>query len=603
MSEIISQFDNSLSIALEECLSQNNSAQAFQTINDNRYGASLKNNASEIVAVLAKHLNDDNFSNNPKLYETCEALLKIVGEKSSEDEAFFEFLELIETTKSDNVFTSTLKALQICLHRQKDRKPRALEWCLNSIHTYITSLPLSDEIRLRTEAEQDHLLEENDEVRRIITNYLFLFLFYEPVLDDMLPINQNNEQIFRNVDINRSNVLLCFILQLFSPPLAYLNLSSPEDKSFTNTYSWQIVTTLVQHFNKLCPDPCFLFKYIERRIRWSNKALKSSDGGVYEAAPRDIFALEDKTPFIALGTFYYVLYAESLMPATAPQIYTPLYQFESILYLVAEMLKTNEHSLHQKALKLCESMLNKFGQEKIPSCSLDLNIHETFCVQLIRMITETPVKANSQFGGAIIRKYILQFDDDGRFFLVTNLFKMTTHNGLYAYLMTMYKDMVAAALSTGDNQISVLFSGKIMQRLMLQNICILKNGSETDLLQNSDQIISALNICRFFALRDRQNQTGFWDIVPQLKDTFFEPLRIGIDLTKAHYKLEQMSVRDGKDEEDIDFSVSISGEGKLPQINKKEKLKMLASAMNTFELMESLLSRVNECLRTENHHI
>lgn len=600
MTEIISQFDNSLTIALEECLNQQNYDLAIQAMHDNRHASSLKNNCSDIMAVLVTHMTDDTFSKNPKLYETCETLLKLVAEKCSEDVAFFEFLEVLETTKSDNVFTSTLKVLQLCLLRHKEKKPRSLEWCFNSILTYIFELPLSENIRGRIDSEADHLLEENDEVRRIITNYLFLFLFYEPILDDILLNKQ--EQIFRNVDINRSNVMMCALLQFFSPPLAYLNLSRPEDKSLTNTYSWQIVTTLVKHFIKLCPDPCFLFKYVERRIRWPLKTQKLNEA-VYEEAPRDIFALEDKTPFIALGVFYYVLYVESLMPASAPQIYTPLYQFESILYLTAEMLKTNEHSLHFKALRLCEHMLNTFGRERIPSSSLDLNIHETFVVQLIRMSTETPVKTNSQFGGTIIRKYIFQFDDSGRIFLISNLFKMTNHNGLYAYLAVMFKNIVAEALNSSDNQISLDLSGDTFERIMMKNICNLINGTETDLLQYSDQIISALNICRFFALRDRANRTGFWYLVVRLREEYLEPLQKGLDLTKAHYRLEQCSVQDGVDQDNMECTLAVLGGGELPQINKEEKLKMIASALNTFDLMESLLSMVNECVRDIPHEI
>lgn len=600
--DIRSQFDNSLSIALTEDLSSSNYAAALQTIGDNKYGISLESNCSDTIAVLANHLTDENFCQKPELYETCERLLKIVADKSHVEEVLFELLEIVETTKSDNVFTTALKALQICLQRQKDNKARSLEWCVNSIFLYISKLACSENVRNKSvEPDQQRLLEENDDVRRILTNYITLFLFYEPVLDGILA-KQEPTVDFRNVNITKKNVMTCFVLQLLGP-IYFLDFSQPtvDKKSLTNTYSWQCATTLVRHFSKLCPDPIFMLTYVERRFRWPRKTLKSTtedDGGVYEAAPKDLFALDEKLPDTALAVFYYLIYAEDLMPATAPRVYSHLYQFEMILYIAASILKDNEHVLHYKTLKLCHYMLDKFGPERIPMHSLDLDIHEVFVTQLIRMLTQTPIKQNSQYGAMLIRKYIFQFDNDGRYFLLNNLFRITEHNGLYGYLAAMYKDMMAEALNS-DSALSNAFTGEVLHRFLLKHICTLNKGAETDLLQNSDQIITALNMCRFLALRDRENRTTFWDLIDQLRDHFLKPLQTGIEFTKAHYKLEERRVADGLDEDNVKVGVSLTTGEQLPEITKEAKLKMISSAMNTFDLMESLLSRVNECLRTE----
>lgn len=598
MTDLRSQFDNSLSIALNEDLSSSNYAAALQTIGDNKYGISLESNSSDTIAVLANHLTDENFSQKPELYETCEQLLKIVAGKSHVEEVLFELLEIVETTKSDNVFTTTLKALQICLQRQNDKKARSLEWCVNSIFLYISKLACSDDVRNKSvEPDQQRLLEENDDVRRILTNYITLFLFYEPVLDGILAKHQPTTD-FRNVDITKKNVLTCFVLQLLGP-IYFLDFTQPtgDNKSLTNTYSWQCATTIVRHVSKLCPDPIFLLTYVERRFRWPKKTLKAvDDGGVYEGASKDLFALDEKLPDTALAVFYYLIYAEGLMPATAPKVYSHLYQFEMILYIATAMLKDNEHVLHFKILKLCHHMLDQFGPERIPMHSLDLDIHEVFVTQLIRMLTQTPVKQNSQYGAMILRKYIFQFDNDGRYFLLNNLFRVTEHNGLYGYLAAMYKDMMAEALNS-DTSLSTAFTGEAFHRILLNHICTLEKGAETDLLQNSDQIITALNICRFLAIRDRENRTLFWDLTDQLRDQFLKPLQTGIEFTKAHYKLEERRVADGLDEDNVKVGVSLTTGEQLPEITKDAKLKMISSAMNSFDLMESLLSRVNECLR------
>lgn len=601
MAEISAQLDNSLAVALAANLSDSDWSAAMQTIADNRHVISLQSNCSDTVALLATHLTDDNFAENPALYETCENLLKIVAEKSTVEDVLFELLEVVETTHSDNVFTTSLKALQICLRRQSDHKSRALEWALNSIIVYISKLPCNESVRNRSAEETDQLLEEDDEVRRILTNYLTLFLFYEPILDDIVektPPKKDGQ--FRDVDINRRNVLACFILQLLGP-VYFLNMERPstdkKQQQLTNTYSWQVATTIVSHLARLWPDPLFLFDYIERRSRWPRKAVKLDDG-VYEAAPKDIFLMDDKLPSTALGVLFYLLYAERLMPATTPQIYAHLYQFESILYVAADMLATNEHTLHLKTLKLLQTVLGQFGKdERIPASSLDLPVHERFVTQLTRMLTQTPVKQNSQYGAMVLRQYVFQFEDDARYFLVRQLFGATDHNGLYGYLAAMYKEMVAEALN-GPGEPGEFFCGKQLQRMLLKYICILPKGAETDLLQNSDQIITALNVCRYLAIRDRTNRTGFWDVITAgLEDAFLRPLQTGLDYTKAHYKMEQKRVTDGVDDDNVQLGVSLTSGEQLPEIDREAKLKMLASAMNTFDLMECLLGRVNECCK------
>lgn len=592
MNDLLDRLDTSLSDVLDKHLSEKNFTDALHAVEDNKYYSSLLNNCSDAVAVVMKYLTDENYNKHPDIYDASESILKVIAQKSKEGEALFEFMEIIETTKSDTVFTSALKAVQICLLRQKPNKGRSLEWCLNSVQSYISELPFSDEMKSKLDSEEEKLLESSDDVQRILTNYLTLFLFYEPVLES-LTTNPTNE-VFRCVSTTRKNVLGCFILQLLGPPLAYLDLSEPVDKTLTNTYSRQCAESLVRHFTKLFPDPYFLLPYAERRVRWPIKNQPTA-ADVPEDPPKDIFLIEAKVPLVAVGMLYYVMFAENLIPNNAPLVYTNLHLFESSLYVICEMFKSNENTIHYKALLLTTVLLERFGDQRISSDSLELKIHEVFCEELIRIISQTQIKRNSQKASQLIKKYILQFDDDGRIVLIKNLLRVSTHNGLVGYLITIYKDLVSEALNSSDTEISCHYSGSQLKSLMLQQICVLPKGSETDLLQNSDSIICALNMIRYLSIRDKNNRTNYWDWVRDIEDQFLSPLRIGLEMTRAHYKLEEKQVRAGTDGVDVDVEISVPGE-ELPTMTKEYKLHMLATAMNTFEMMASLLSRVNECI-------
>ncbi|KAJ6622136.1 Glomulin [Pseudolycoriella hygida] len=573
MNNLMDKLDTSLSDVLDKYLSEKDVTKALHAVEDNKHNASLLNNCSDAVTVIMKYLTDDNFKNQPDVYDVCENILKIIAQKSKEEEALFEFIEIVESTKSDNVFTSALKGLQICLLRQKQNKTRSMEWGLNSIHSYITELPFPEEMKKKLESEEEKLLELSDDVQRILTNYITLSLFYEPVLDSLLT-SPTDDGVFRNVNLTRKNVLGCFILQLLSPPLAYLDLSEPMNKTLTNTYSRQCAETIVRHFAKLFRDPFFLLPYAERRIRWPIKH-RPSEAGFYENAPKDIFAIEEKTPLVAVGLLYYLMFAENLLPADAPMVYTNLYLFETSLYVICEMFKLNDNSIHYKALELTEALLERF--------------------ELIRIISQTQIKRNSQNACRLIKKYILRFDQDGRMLVIKNLLKLTTHNGLVGYLITIYKDMISDALDSCDTEIPSPFRGSELQTLMLRQIFVLPNGSETDLLQNSDSIICALNMLRYLCIRDKNNRTNHWDWIREIDQQFLSPLRVGLEMTRAHYNLEEKRVQDGIDDKGVDVEISVSGEA-LPAMTKEYKLQMLASAMNTFQVMESLLSRVNECI-------
>lgn len=584
---IITEFDTKLSATIDQLLVTGQFEAATKELESNV----LQMSSSDTVAVIVKHLTEDNFHAKPDLYVASENLLKSFASSVKEEDALFELLEIVETCKNDTVFTSTLKALQICIRRQDDRKVRSLEWCLNSILTYVSELPLSDQVKENSNAEAELLYEDDDEVRRILTNYLTLFLFYEPYLEDVLA--KRTELIFRNCETNRPNVLASFMLQLLNAPLYHLWLSRPDEKSKTNTYSWQCASTVVHHWTSLFPNPFFLLDYVERRKLFAKSLANNPD------ATADIFLLEEKYPMRSVAVLFYLLYAEHLMPATSPQIFTVLHQFESILYLVTDLLETNQHALHFKALQLCSAVLALFGDLRIPFHSLDLAIHQHFCQQLVRVITQTASKRNCQLGGQLLRRYIFQFTDDGRLLLITNLLRSVSHDGIQAYVAAMYKDMVATALRhTDDKQLSPLFSGTRLRTILLNHICRLESGAETDLLKHSDTIITALNVVRYLAISDTSNRTGFLDAVDQLRDDFLKPMRSALDLTVAHYRLELRRVEEGRDLDDVEVGVQLTTGEAMPPIDRPAKLQLIRSAMNTFDLMESLLSRVEECIRS-----
>ncbi|CAO1423441.1 unnamed protein product [Diamesa serratosioi] len=211
---------------------------AFDLLKEEQYSKLILTHYSDVLEVVMKYMTGQNYTSQPDVYETCESIVKYLSEKCFQEGILFEYLEIIETVKDDDVFTSILKGLQIIILNQTEKKSRALEYCLNSIEDYVEELPLSESLTKNVEDEEEKLLENNDQVRRILMMYVTLDLFYDPIAKQIV-LSKPKSSEFRSNKFDRTNVLFCFILRLFGKPLSYLDLSHDAENNNVKTYSRQ----------------------------------------------------------------------------------------------------------------------------------------------------------------------------------------------------------------------------------------------------------------------------------------------------------------------------------------------------------------------------
>ncbi|KAM7345070.1 glomulin [Cochliomyia hominivorax] len=550
--------------------------------------------------VCLENLNDKVQKENVVLYGCAEELLKIVAEHAPAEEFLLELLELVEENQSEFVFTSALRALQIVLLRHGNEKPRALEWSLNSIYTRLEALPIPDYLKEGYDDKQKHLLEQDNQIQNLLMHYITVGLFYDPLIESVCSQPRTDKEIFHNTGITRRNVLCCFLIELLGKPLSLLDLSNQEDKK-TNTYSLQCAKSLTQGATRCIGDPVFLLTFVEDRARF--KRHKDEEKGVHEMSSCNIFLINEKLPLDCLAIYYYMVFVEGISHNRIPLLYHPLYILESCLYLIYELLLQDEPSLHEKSLLLMEKLLKNLNNHYlISACSLELDIHKSFCITLCNLVGYSTYTQIRQLGLKVLRLYILNFEDEGKYLILKNLMKTVNHHGISGYLATLYKDLVAAALQNSTSLPST-FCGHDFRYLFLNHICKLPHGVETDLLENSDKIISSLNALRYFSLKDLQNRTGFWNFAKELETCYLATLRKALDLSVAHFKAELHNVEAGverpqlKELELLDIDVTNDKDSKLDlQLDRERQISILNQNLCTFDLMRSLLSRASECL-------
>ncbi|CRK88348.1 CLUMA_CG002126, isoform A [Clunio marinus] len=563
---------------------------AVKLLDEEQYSQIILSHYSDVIQdVILKHLTSENYANEPTLYGICESIIKLLAEKCHQQGILFEFLEIIETVKDDDVFTSILKGLQVIILNQSERQSRALEYCLNSIEDYILDLPIPSNLLKNIEEEEGKILENDEQVRRVLLMYMILEKFYEPIVKQIVE-SKPLDKIFRSRKFNRHNVLFCFILRLLGKPLSFLDLSHDETTNKVKTYSRQVAEDLVNTLCQLHVDVFQLLSYVETRCRWPTKDKIDDD-------LNDIFLHHEKTPLLQLGMLFYLIIGEGIQSHQFPKIYNPTYIFQMGIYLVNVMITSDDEPIVFKGLKLAQKMIDNITS-KLNSDELDIEIHRTFCNSLVKLLMYSPSKRNRQRGLQLLRCYILKFDIEGRYLLIKNILKISDHKGLMGYLTTMYKDIIFEEINTG--KLSEYTSGQCLKQIVLEHTCKLNGGVQCDIADSSDQIHSSLNFLRAIFIRDKENVTGVKHLIADLQNGFLSELRSALDLSRAHYHAEIENVKAGKssDMNEIIQGTEILNDVSEPlnELTNERKLDMLHSALSIFNLIDFQLAAANEVI-------
>lgn len=339
---------------LNEELSSLNFNKALKILNNEENRKIILQNYQHVLRdVVWIHLINENYEKNPKLYEANECILMALAEHCYQDKAFvFELLEHIDAQSKfakdehDNVFTSILRSLQVLLLKQTDNKHNTLNTALMGIEEYLHDLKPPALLEKKCLEEEDEMLLENDdEIKRILMVYITLDLFYAPLVKKLAPSLEDEDL---SLKLNRRNVLFCFILRLLGKPLGYLDLTIKEEK--TKTYSREVAENMVASLFGLKPNFFGLLEIVEERVRWPTKTKASGNINA-------IFLHPEKTPLVQLGILFYLVIAEEVCIEKVPKVYSPMYVLKMGLYLVYAMLQDENESIRRKGLKLCSKLI------------------------------------------------------------------------------------------------------------------------------------------------------------------------------------------------------------------------------------------------------
>lgn len=183
------------------------------------------------------------------------------------------------------------------------------------------------------------------------------------------------------------------------------------------------------------------------------------------------------------------------------------------------------------------------------------------------------------------------------------------HPGVRGLVVGLYKDLVIQELNSTNSE-EPIFTGTNLHRFLKKAVQrALPEHEETDLLENSDAILSVLNFIRYLLLFEgkKERHSGIWSLISTV-DLMIQTLRRSVDLTKAHYKLELKRLLHDEKKKKVTshekFKLKILNDNNDDIINddlpSEHEIEFIRFALSKLDLIESVFSRVNEILSDRN---
>lgn len=532
----------------------------------------LEEKASDVIPIASFYLNKDTLQEKPLTLKYSVKVLLKCAEKGNPKECLMEFLAQIESL-DEIKFQMLLKPVQLTLLRIPDRKAPLMLCVFNAIYFFVNSLEAPTYHHLDKDSKL--LLDCDDKYIKIRDIYQLIVSFYTPFVDAIC-----NERVSDKRVKYLRLALIQALLQLLGFPIVYLDIEHHEKgSSAMRVVTEKIVTLLL----RIQVNPIQLLALVQ------DKEVLTVDEEklIIKEFSTDKIMFSD----LSLSVFFYLIFCEN-MSSSIPQIYDTIYIFDNSLKLALTLLRYKEPLVLRKGLLLVEETIDKVELGSVPYAYLESNSHKEVMEHLSNIVVYDEVEENRKLSAELIKKHFLVFEPKARFYILYKSACSERHPNVVGFLTTMLTNSVQETFS--NPALKEYFTGKRLSDL-LSVFCCLKKGAETDLIENQDQIISALNLIIFLTRRDRLNTTGVWTYVSTLSQNFLSPLREGVKLSRAHYELQLKTLSDSPQTEE-EFAVSVGGR-ELDEMSVDKKKAVISSSLTVFDLVEHLLSRAEECVQ------
>ncbi|NWI98742.1 GLMN protein, partial [Crypturellus undulatus] len=561
---------NLFQVAGQKCLEDGYAAQLLEVVQNEKNKVIIKNMGWNLICPLVRCIlvykqEDDN-------REHCLKILDLLVQLCNAKELFLGLLEQIEQISGEQVCKTVmllLQPLQTVLFKLQNKKAYSVGLSLAVIMNQLTPLPVP---YTKQQIQEDKL--------GLCQCCNAVVDFAKPFVNEVV---KNVEKSSECNDTELKEELLKFCMKSLKYPLLTAQLDQLE--------------SIEEH-----PFRRFATEIID--ILWDMRELIqlvfSHHKGKSQSWENEEFAdMEQKNSADSLACLSYLMFVQYFGFDYFPMVFSPSYLLQCNMAHIEVLLKSSSFFFSPLLQDLFESTLLRMEDNSLLHQYLEFSNFITVPQDLVKVMTLCPIEHLRKKSLNILQLFINKFDAEGKYTLFRCLLKTSNHAGVEGYVIKNIKDQIHLALMVDDNS---WFTGHHLISL-LDLVLLLPDGAETDLLQNSDRIMASLNLLRYLMIKDSEydNRTGIWNMLAKIEQNFLKPLHVGLNMSKAHYEAEIKNKKENRKDSNSSntiSSVTVSGE-KMPAMTPEMQLQVLRSALFTFDLIESVLARVEELIEVK----
>ncbi|NXH11345.1 GLMN protein, partial [Bucco capensis] len=556
-------------VAGQKCLEDGYAAQLLEVIKNEKNKVIIKNMGWNLISPLVRCI--FMYKQEDDKRELCLKILDQLAQLCNPKELFLGLLEQIEQTSGEQVCQTVmllLQPLQTVLLKLENKKAYSVGLSLAMIMNQLAPLPVP---YTKQQIQEDKL--------GLCQCCNAVVDFAKPFVNEVV---KNMEELPENNDMELKEELLKFCMKSLKHPLLTAQFEQIEDiEEHPFRHFAAEITDILWDIRELIP--LVFLHHKGKSSHWENQEFAD---------------IEQKNSADSLACLSYLMFVQHFGMDHFPMVFSPSYLLQCNMTHIEVLLKSFFSAPHLQ--DLFESCLLRMEDNSLLHQYLEFRDFINVPQDLVKVMTLCPIEHLRKKSLNILQLFIDKFDTEGKYTLFRCLLKTSNHAGVEGYIIKNIKDQIHLSLTgTHDN---IWFTGHHLISL-LDLVLLLPEGAETDLLQNSDRIMASLNLLRYLVIKDSEsdNQTGVWAALARIEQNFLKPLHVGLNMSKAHYEAEIKSKKENRREAhnpNTVCSVTVSGE-KMPAMTTEMQLQVLHSALFTFDLIESVLARVEELIEVK----
>ncbi|XP_076582817.1 glomulin-like isoform X1 [Chaetodon auriga] len=544
------------------CLTEGDGAQLLKFLQDERNQGIVKSMGCVLMAPLIKEV-----VTKEKGLDHCQAAITHLTQTCRPNEVLHSLLELIEDIEPGAIsetILALLPHLQTVLLRLEDRKAACMGLALSRLQKQVSRLPVPY-------TQQQEEVDEHGLCRCCNA----LAAFTKPFIEEVT--RKNGSDVSTSEDEELRTELLKFCMRSLRDPLLEAELNRNR-KSSLWLFATEIMVTLPAIQESL--SELLFFSSLKKSTQTDNSHSKESR-----------------------ACLAYLLFVQLITMDSFPAVFSPVFVLQCNMVHINQLLSSKKEAHLLKGLALYAKSLECVQDNSLPVSLLELKSFYSVPQNLRKVLTDCPMKHLRESGLQVFQIFINKLDTEAKHKFFRCMLKTSNHAGVESYIVKNIRSQVEFSMEPGNA--NKWFLGEEFISL-LGLVLRLPEGADTDLLTSMDAIMESLNLLRYLLIRDEElrSRTDVWEELCQIKDEYLKMLRVCISISRAYYSSELKTLREdqklkAKEARDAARSTRVvksirvkhaSGSNMSPEVQQQ----VLQSALVTFDLMESLIVRIEE---------